>query len=116
MNQEKKYAHPLEKDFAEILQREGVTYEYGKLYKVRNGEGIREVDFVLKKETKTTLSDELLKHLELKSGGKSAHTKQQQEDLAGAGIHTFIVDRQKVKFCKKFGFLDRKLVPVPVLV
>ena len=103
----RRYAHPLEEEMAKILEREKISYEYSVFFRVKNGDGVREVDFVTKLFIWPKGCDRPIKHIEVKSR-LSAAAKKQHDDLKEAGVDTFIVTRRDIESYQKHGFLDRR--------
>ena len=122
MSNSKKYVNELERRTAAILEREGIPFDYGVDYYVRNGRRTREVDFVLHYPVRAKMCRRAsIQYIEIKRG-MNTHAKIQHDDLLTAGIDTFIATVQTIEMWEKVGFLAERLervpmrTPVPALV
>ncbi|HZX01031.1 MAG TPA: hypothetical protein VFE87_01395 [Candidatus Paceibacterota bacterium] len=110
----KKYVNELERRAAALFEREGIPFDYGVDYLVRNGRRTREVDFVLHYPVRAKMClRESLQYIEIKQG-MNAHAKIQHDDLLTAGIDTFIATAQTIEMWEKVGFLAERLERVPM--
>lgn len=108
----KKYVNELERRAAALFEREGIPFDYGVDYYVRNGKRTREVDFVLHYPIVAKMcSRKNIQYIEIKEG-MNTHAKEQHSDLLTAGINTFIATRVVIEMWENVGLLVERLEPV----
>lgn len=88
---------------AEILDKNGIKYDYGVNFPVRNGKNHREVDFVLERPIRLYGFEYPVKYIEIK-GRMGSRGRRQRKELREAGIMTQVITRLNLSIFKKNGF------------